>query len=232
MSAEYVAFKQFTTEREKDLLRISRHTQQEHSLQDVEDEAWLLSMELRETKGIAIDFSNREYQNLLLSYLYQHLVRYTERNVRYAVRLDHAPRNDNQQEDAPHPLTYMLASDDNQDPLTALIEREAALPWDMELDCHQSLAGAYVRLLRHFNNKMPDVANHLLISISYSYKRCAHARMLAAHQQSIPLMSAVIDGEFLPRAWRRFKLQRIPSQLEFDFSEEPFLWSEHADRAR
>jgi hypothetical protein len=102
----------------------------------------------------------------------------------------------------------------------------------MELDCHQSLAGAYVRLLHHFDNKMHDVAKYLMISISYSYKRCAHARMLAAHQQSIPLMSAVIDSEFLPRAWRRFKLQRIPSQLEFDFSEKPFLWSEHADRAR
>jgi hypothetical protein len=232
MSAEYVVFKQFTTERKKDLLRISRHTQREHQLSDVETEAWLLSIKLRETRDIAIDFSNREYQNLLLSHLYQHLVRYTERNVRYAVRLDHAPRNDNQQEDAPHPLTYMLASDNNQDPLTALIEREAALPQDMELDRHQSLAGAYVRLLRHFDNKMPDVANHLLISTSYSYKCCADARILAAHQQSIPLMSAVIDSEFLPRAWRRFKLQRIPSQLEFDFSEKPFLWSEHADRAR
>lgn len=91
MTNEDMAFERFVTERREDLQRIARHTHREHELSDVRDEAWLLAHRLRVTEGIAIDFLNRQHQDLILSHLYQHLVRYTEQQVRYAIRLDHAP---------------------------------------------------------------------------------------------------------------------------------------------
>jgi hypothetical protein len=168
-------FERFVTQRKKDLQRIARHTRGEHQLPDVINEAWVIACDLAARNGSAIEFLNPAFQELLLSHVYQHLVRYTEQNVRLAVRLDHAPAGGDSEGES-HPLMRTLVSDGGRDPLAELIEREAESLRDSESDAHQSLAGAYVRLLRHFDNKMHAVADHLLISVSHAYRRCAQAR--------------------------------------------------------
>lgn len=209
------AFEQFVAQRNKDLRRISSRTQGEYELSDVISEAWVMACDLRDRKGIAVDFLERSFQDLLISHLYQHFVRYTEKNVRYAVRLDHAAPGDEQ--DGPHPLTHMLASDDGQHPLAMLIAQETQSARKAEIDDCCSLASAYVRLLQHFDNKMPAVARHLLISTSYAYRRRARAWLLASCQNSLVLRA--VDKDFIPRPWRRFRVQRIPFQRPFDFDE-------------
>ena len=81
---------------------------------------------------------------------------------------------------------------------------------------HGSLASAYVHLLRHFDDRTDAVADHLRISLSYAYRRCAQARCQALHLQHVP----VHGSGTLPGPWRRYRLIRQSIQLSFDFDEE------------
>lgn len=210
-------FEKFIVKRNTDLKRISRRTRNEYELSDVIGEAWIMAHKLRDQKGVTINFLDKSFQDLLIRHLYQHLVRYTEKNVRYATRIDQAtPGSDREEE--PHWLMRTLVSEDGQHPLTILLEQEHETRKPNETDIHHSLAGAYIQLLRIFDNRMRAVSNHLLISVSYAYRRCAHARLLITFQK--PLSLPMIEGKFIPGPWRRFRLQRTPVQLKFNFDEE------------
>ena len=152
--------------------------------------------------------------DLLLRHLYQALVRYTELNVRHAVRLDHG-NGDEEDADAPHWLMNRLASDGGRDPLAHLVEtEEAATHPDIDAP-HPSLAGAWVVLLRACGNRMPVVAARLLISVSHTRRCRAKAEMLARRQHAIPLAPPRTGAELGP--WRRYRAIRAPRQLAFDF---------------
>lgn len=209
-------FEQFTVQRKRDLQRIARATRGEHQLADVIGEAWLMASMLHGDDGVVLDLANAVGQDKLISHLYQHLVRYTEQNVRRAVRLDHAPQGASN--DDVHPLTYLLVSDEGRDPLHAMLEREAAVNLDTKLDEHGSLAAAYVHLLNRFGNHMASVAEHLLISTSYAYKRCKQAQQLTMRLLHIPV--PVPNDKHPLGPWWRFRLYRVPVQLSFDFDEE------------
>ncbi|MGN6704017.1 MAG: hypothetical protein ACTHKB_13780 [Burkholderiaceae bacterium] len=212
-------FDTFCSQRKKDLQRITRHSHGEHELSDVRAEAWLMAKNMRNTKGIEIDWLDPKDQDLLLSYLYQQLVRYTDLHFRYAVRLDH--RHDDDKEDEPHPLLSKLAASELSDPLAALLVREEAARAEIEEpNCHHSLASAYVHLLRQFDNRMSAVAEHLLISLSYCYARYARVRLCAERQHPIPMHQIGSHRHFVPGAWRSFRLRRTPVQLAFDFDAE------------
>lgn len=172
---------------------------------------------LRARKDLAVNFLDRSFQDLLISHLYQHLVRYTERNIRHAIRLDHAGPGGDQDAELP-PLMHTLIGDNGQHPLTILVDQEETSTQHLDTDIHCSFAGAYARLLRRFDNKMRAVADHLLISESYAYRRCAYARLLAAYQKPVPL--PMMGEAFIPGPWRRFRLRRTPTQLAFDFDDE------------
>lgn len=218
------AFIRFLRSHQQDWRRISRHTRGEHSPEDVQAEAWLMLATLR-NKGITIDLDVPDHQSLLISHLYQHLVRYTELNVRNAVRLDHAP---NGEEGETHPLAHLLAADAHYDPVVALMhaEDQGQSALDRDLSAHQSMAAAYLYLLRSFNNQMVAVADHLMISLSYCYRRCKHARLLAIHQEALPASAMASDPDFVPGVWRRFRLSRAPIQLSFDFDSDMHLFAD------
>lgn len=221
-AADSKAFDRFLTLRNKDLRRIARHTQGEMELCDVQSEAWLMAQRLFERRGVLIEFDNAQHQELLLSHLYQQLVRYTELQVRHAVRLDHWAHGDDPANDT-HPILNKLSADDSSDPLALLVAKEEASAELVDASHHGSLAGAYVRLLHHFDNRMQTVAEHLLISLSYCYQRCRKARVLVQWQLSLPID---VDHDRLPGAWRRFKLPPAPVQLQFEFAEATGLWPE------
>ena len=75
-----------------------------------------MACNLSARKNVVVEFLNKSFQDLLISHLYQHLVRYTELNVRHAVRLDHAAPDGDQDYES-HPLMGSLVSDDGQHPL-------------------------------------------------------------------------------------------------------------------
>jgi hypothetical protein len=207
-------FERFLLERKKDLQRISGHTRGEHSVGDVQSEAWLLLMDMQ-SKGIAMHLDDPQHQKLLISHLYQHLVRYTDLNVRNAVRLDHSPGGE---EGEMHPLAHLLVARPEYDPLVSLTATEEQRIAEVaEPNAHHSLASAWVSLLRLFDNRMTEVAKHLMISLSYCYVRCTYAKHLAIFQT--PLPTYVDDPAFIPKPWRRYRIMRPQTQMALDFGD-------------
>ncbi len=207
-------FERFATRHGKDFARIARATGGEQQREDVAQEAWLMAGTVAARHGRAIDFDDPAFADLLLRHLYQALVRYTELNVRRAVRLDHGRSGDDAY-DAPHWLMNRLAADGGGDPLSHLTATEdAATAPDIDAP-HPSLAGAWVILLRDCDNRMPIVAARLLISVSHCRRCRAKAEMLARFQHAIPLAPPRSAVQLGP--WRRYRATRTPRQLAFDF---------------
>jgi hypothetical protein len=115
-------FEHFVAQRKKDLARIARRTAGEYEFEDVVGEAFVMAAEIGRRRDHAVDWSSRTDQEQVLAYLYQKLVRYEERTVRFAVRLDKS--EDDENSDFVHPLVGALASDGGRDPLAVLVERE------------------------------------------------------------------------------------------------------------
>lgn len=211
------AFSQFLQDQQTALRRIARHTRGEHTHEDVVQEAWLMAGQVADHAGREVDFSCPDFLQLLLSHLYQHLVRWTELNVRHGVRLDHSAHPD-ADEDAPHPMLTRLASDGGADRLSCLISREEESHEPrMPADVLHSSAHAYVTLIEHFDRQMSSVARHLLISRSYAYRCWARARHLASTQRSLALLPAPPATAL--SAWRRWRVDRAPRQMAFDFDD-------------
>ncbi|MGW8309037.1 MAG: hypothetical protein ACWGIK_25045 [Achromobacter pulmonis] len=195
--------------------RIAAHTRGEHSVSDVEGEAWFLVEELRLEKGLEPAFECPQYQEKIVSYLYQKLVRYTDLNVRRAIRLDHAP--DGVEEGGQHPLLAKLAADAGLEPLAILMARENSVSTGSTEPCpHESPAAAYLRLLQRFDNKMLEVAAYLLISRSWCYHRVNEALTLAKRQWPLPKEALAVAEGFEPRSWRKFRSVKSWRQLELD----------------
>jgi hypothetical protein len=207
-------FDEFVVQRRKNLARIARHTFGEYEFSDVAGEAYLMAADIGQRRGRAIDWSCRADQEQVLAYLYQKLVRYQERTVRFAIRLDKS--DDDESSDFVHPLVRTLASDGGRDPLAIVLERENHRPSRAEL--RYCLATAYIRLLQHFDNRMVSVANHLLISLAHAYRCHQKAKIFASNQAPMP--GKTMTKSFLPGPWRTFRLRRTPRQLTFEFGEQ------------
>lgn len=205
-------FEQFVRDRRRSLSRIAAATKHEHSYDDVVHEAWIMAKSLAARRNIGVDFLDPEFQELLLAHLYQELVRYRERHVRHATRLD-APAA-GAEDGAPTPADR-LAAHELFDPLAAMIANEEGRAQHDVPEMASTLAGAYVLLLRHFDNRMLPLARHLLISRSHAYRCYAKVTRLAEWQQAIAFTPPCVAKELGP--WRRRRAQRIPRQLEFPF---------------
>ncbi|HDS1578253.1 TPA: hypothetical protein QEL15_000272 [Stenotrophomonas maltophilia] len=205
-------FAAFVEQRRADLKRVARHTRGECREEDVINEAWLLAATWEEAGRESLDLAAPDDRSLLISHLYQKLVRYTDVNVRHAVRLDHAPGG----EEGSHPLLERL-SVDGQDPLSVLqrCEQAPSLPGEGELK--YSVASTYLLMLQHHNFRVSALARFLRLSVSHTYRCCADASLLSARQHAL-VLAPPIGMESL-RPWRRYRALRIPRQLEFDFED-------------
>jgi len=214
------AFDEFVVRHKAHLKRIAWKTRDEYQYDDVVQEAWIMASELSSRPGITADFDDPAFLKMLLSHLFQKLVRYAELNVRHATRLDHANSGD-AEEGVAHPLMNKLAGDDGRHPLSYLLAIEDVPDPAAHSQHLHSLAGAYLALLYRLGNHMHAVAGHLLISLSHAYRCYARARWFAANQ--IPLTLPMTEADFALGPWRRARATRTPQQLAFDFEDQlPF----------
>lgn len=207
-------FQKFVKQRKSDLERIARRTSGEHEFQDVEGEAFVMAADIGRRRGYDIDWSSEPDQKLVLAYVFQKLVHYEERNVRFAVRLDKSVEDEDGE--FVHPLVRRLASDGGRDPLARLIEREDNEAWRARK--RYCLATAWIRMLEHFDGRMLSVADHLLVSLSHAY-RC-HRKAVRLTSTQSPMPGKTMPASLMPGPWRTFRILRTPEQLTFDFQEQ------------
>lgn len=186
--------------------QIAKATKNEHEPNDVQGEAWVLIEEWRSSK-VPISFDNPQDIDRLFAFLYAKLVKHSEKNIRYAVRLDHYSTGDSLENEA-HPLMNKLAASKNSQPLEILLALEDTAKLPPEPESHESRGSAYLHLLQHHNNKMKYVADHLLISLSYCYYRFNEALEMTRIQQVLPDTLGKSNNAFFPGPWRPFRLIR------------------------
>ena len=152
----------FLVQRRNDLRRIARQTCGEHTAEDVEVEAWLIAERIATKRGFAINFSHRADQEQVLAWLHNRLVKYADKQVRYAVKLD----KDWDKEDADsavHAMARLLTAPEAFDPAILLLRREETFD-PLALARHSySQASAYVILLCRFDWDAEELAAHLRI---------------------------------------------------------------------
>lgn len=222
ISAE--VFAAFLRDHDDDLKRIASASRREWSVDDVRNQAYVLAFDIGAKLGQPLDLANPDDALLLIRWLYNECVKYTETVVRYATRLDHADRGDDDRDH--HWLQDRLAADDGADPLSLLEADGTATPEPGDPNPYHSPAAAMVSLLQRFDQRMTDVAGFLLISLSWCYACCRQARLQASTQRSLPHELVVgTDTEAL-RPWRRYKLPARKSpdrsgQLCFDYWNRP-----------
>lgn len=156
------SYQAFLVQRRPELRRIAARTCGEHTAEDVEVEAWLIAERIGAKRGFPVNFSRREDQEQLLAWLHNELVKWADKQVRYAVKLD--KDWDKQDGDtAVHAMARLLTAPDTYDPAVALLRLEDA-PDPLELTWHSySQASAYVILLCRFEWDIEHLAVHLRI---------------------------------------------------------------------
>lgn len=80
----------FVQQQKEDLRRIARHTRGECAFGHGINEAWLMTGAASACRRVCIGFLTSAFQQLVLRHRYRHLGRYTDLDLRHAIRLDHA----------------------------------------------------------------------------------------------------------------------------------------------
>ena len=198
--------------------QIKRASRGDHDEDDVASAARQLCYEWTAMAGQPIDWTDGATVERFIEHLYNKLIKFTERKHRSAVRLDHAPPGVDGDR---HPMADRLAAAGG-DPLALLMAAEQLQDDRKLVDRAHSLAAAYVRLARHFRNDVRALADYLLISRSWAYRRLSQARTVAEQQAPIPFAPSRRKLP-LPRPWRTRRVERVPEQLTLDFGVEA-LW--------
>lgn len=222
MESHLEAFHRFVRAKRGNFQLIAKHTGHEQTPEDVESEAWLMAPVVAEKLGLAIDFDDSFFQDRLAAFLYVELVKRAEKTVRKALKLDRQIDGEEVAVDD-HPAIRRLAATDFCDPLRHLIAAQEVTAEPREHGPHESRAGAYVHLLRRFDNKMRDVAEHLLISRSYCYFRYNEALAMVETQLPLSAVGLATDSAGDLKSWRSFRIfmqlnaARRGMQIELDF---------------
>src|SRR5687768_10095389 len=94
----YIAFQDFVKEHSSDLRRIADQTRGEMSFDDIQQEAWILAVELSEKRAGAFDLTDPDDQGDLRRWLHNRYVKYTEKKVRNRFKLKDDRREDEDDE--------------------------------------------------------------------------------------------------------------------------------------
>ncbi|MFN3402323.1 MAG: hypothetical protein ACK4Z4_18440, partial [Ferrovibrio sp.] len=193
----------------------------EHSIEDVCAEAWLLADEISRKRGWSIDFRNADDQNLILSWLHGRLVRYAEKTIRYAVKLDRDWDSEDP-DSAIETLARLLTAPEQFDPLVRLLDEEEKFDPLALIRHSYSQASAYVILLHRADWDLETLAQQLHLVVVTIKARVMNS---AAHMKRQPSLFDRINAvtlDFAPSSGR--SCQRAPAfashqiQMEWDFS--------------
>ncbi len=191
-------FQSFLAKMKASFLRISRATRGDVPVEDLENDAFVLALDIGERRGRPIDFSDPADQELVMRALNVEKVKRGDWKMRRAVRLDHEPEWD---EDG-DTLIERLPAPDSSDPLVTLLAHESAIDADTLLAASYSQATAYAITFSNFNNDRQKICMHLVISDGALYRRVAVAIKTVKVQPSMFDRIERIPVDFMPMRGR------------------------------
>lgn len=187
----------FLIERAKDLKQIAAATRGESELGDVEGEVWIVATELEQKRGKPVDFGSVDDQNTLVRWLYAKLVKFAERTVRHALKLDLGwDREDEQSLGAT--LAAALAAPQTSDPAVLLEEIQTRDEMASAVRNSYSQASAYIVLLQRFDWEKAALAEHLRIALATLHGHMRLAAAIVKAQPSLFDRIEVVQEDFRP----------------------------------
>lgn len=191
------SFMVFLTSRRNNLRNIAGRSRGDYTVDDVYSEAWLIANEIRRKRGFAVDFSNHDDQELVLAWLHCKLIRFAEKHIRFAVKLDKGWDSDDS-EIAVNRLAWLLAAPEHFDPSIRIeLDQEHIDP--LELVKHSySQASAYVILLDRFDWELERLADHLRLVASTVRRKLIATGQHMKRQPSLFDRIQTIDYDFMP----------------------------------
>ncbi|KAK6032452.1 repeat protein [Ostertagia ostertagi] len=140
--------------------------------------------------------ANSNYRETLLGRLYNHFVRFADKTVKFAVKLD-TDWDKDESKSAGATLARLLAAPESSDPLVSLTQTEAGDEVVTALLQSYSQATAYVILLRRFHWQAQDLAAHLKLAVESLRRRFRNAALTVRCQPSIFDGVCHLDPEFI-----------------------------------
>jgi hypothetical protein len=213
-------FSEFLDSRRGNIRSLAARTRGEMTADDLASEAWLIALEIEQRRGWRFDFADMEDQETLLAWMHNRFVKYAEKAVRYAMRLD----RDWDQEDgeqAGAALARLLTAPLDADPQLRMQTAEEGRDLASVVRQSYSEAAAYVLLLIRVDWHMQDLADMLAIG------RCAlRARLRAAGLHAL-VQPSLFDGvDFIDPNFEPTRRIRWP-RFRFDWQgmwAQAFLW--------
>ena len=209
-------FDGFVSSRKGDLRRIASATQGEMEVDDLIQEAWVVAIEIGERMDESFDFANVEHQEDLLARLFVRFVRYADKTVRWAVKLDRG-WDDPEEETAGLAMARALASPETDNPLTRAVLEDQATEFMEGVRASYSQAAAYVILLGRVEWDLGDLADLLWVGRDTVRRRLGRVSGLVAVQPSCFDGVETIPEDFEPwrKRWLRISGHSRSAQMGF-----------------
>lgn len=210
----------FLASRCADLRKIASRTCGDHTFDDVCGEVWLVANDIARKRGLAIDFLNADDQELILSWLHCRLVRFAEKSVRFAVKLDRDWDTEDA-ESAMNALARLLTAPEQFDPLVKMQAEEDRFSPLALIQHSYSQASAYVILLHRFDWDLEALAEHLRLAAATVRHKIVSSGVHMRAQPSLFDRISSIDLAFVPTIARRLAHEAMPDPGQV----QPWLWS-------
>ena len=193
-------FEEFLVQRRGDLRRIASRTGGEYGADDLASESWLVALEIGQKRGWTFDFQDKDDQDTLMAWLYARFVKYAEKSIRFAVKLDRDWDNDESQR-AGEALARLLTAPVDSDPQICRQAQESPEEFLSVVRLSYSQAAAYVLLLVRVDWDFVELADRMWIALGTLRKRVKSAGLLARVQPSLWDGVEELSAELEP--WRK-----------------------------
>jgi len=165
-----------------DLRRIANRSRGETTVEDLQTEAWLVAEELSRDRDPPPDVGDKGFHQQILGRLYNRFVKFADKQLRFAVRLDEQ-REDDDGGTRENPIAAALAAPEGYDPAHTLEMREGEREQEQRILGRFDEAIAYVRIFATMRNDRLAIADHLAIATCTLYRRMKRAEQVVQCQR-------------------------------------------------
>lgn len=181
---------------------------QEYELHDLMNEAWEFACS-KWKKGEVFNIDDESDWKYLYGVIDKKLVQYTEKNIKYAVRIDQSYSRNSFEENA-HPILKTLFADEDLAPLNQLEQLEQQQEYEQKFSKQVQQLGyskiaAFLQISHSFNTSRVQTAHALNMSYSWFYTSGQVFQKLYSKQRSLfDDLKITVELEEL-KIWRKFK---------------------------